>query len=195
MTRRNLLYNITAISLIFLILIFTSVFLKYFFNIDVVYQIVKDFYPITIAVAGAYLAYCFQRRQAFLASLRDLWEKSIEAKSALISYTHIENPDKAAFGAAHRSISQAIDSVRAVYYNVGESEKVIGHYPLEPLHDMLHILNAIGYVNVTDKKRTDGRRLIIQAWNSFRFAFLREFPRTQAPHPVTERSSSDPRRR
>ena len=47
-----------------------------------------------IAVAAAYLTYCFQRRQAFLVSLRELWAKAIEAKADLIDYTHDQMPDQ-----------------------------------------------------------------------------------------------------
>jgi hypothetical protein len=52
------------------------------------YKILKDFTGVFLAIAGTYLAYCFQKRQAFLTSLRELWHKCIEAKVDLIDYTY-----------------------------------------------------------------------------------------------------------
>jgi len=96
------------------------------------YPVVTCFSNVLFGVAAAYLAYCFQRRQAFLASLRDLSAKCIDAKSDPIEYTHDPNPSQERFGKAHRSISTAIDMVRAVYFTIGESGTDIGPFPFEP---------------------------------------------------------------
>jgi uncharacterized membrane protein YccC len=73
------------------------------------YDILKDYTNIFLAIAAAYLTYCFQRRQTFLISLRELWHECIEAKAELIDYTFDPAPDQPKFAKAHRTLSTAID--------------------------------------------------------------------------------------
>jgi len=143
MTKRMLQFSVASVCLVLVALLgIAQVFPKF-------YGILKDFSGIFVAIAAAYLAYCFQRRQAFLASLRELWDKCIEAKAELIEYTHDPLPDRAKFGNAHRALSEMIDMMRAVYCNVGETKTSIGLYPFEPLHDMKKALDELGFENVS----------------------------------------------
>ena len=156
--------------------------------------ILKDYASIFVAIAAAYLTYCFQRRQAFLVSLRELWHKCIEAKAELIDYTHDPTPDRTKFGKAHRTLSTAIDMVRAAYCNIGETKTSIGLYPFEPLHDMRKALDKLGFENVTDQSQQQARKEILMAWNAFRWFFLREFSTPKPTHYVVTHCASDPRR-
>lgn len=159
------------------------------------YGILKDFTGIFIAIAGVYLAYCFQRRQAFLTSLRELWNKCVEAKADLIDYTHNPTPNQESFGRAHRSISIAIDMVRAVYHNVGENKRSIGYYPFEPLHDMRRALERLGLTDISPDQQKHEREEIMKAWNALRWSMLKEFSAPTPSHPITLRNACDPRRR
>lgn len=194
MTKRRL-----QASIFFVILAFTSIILVAFWcrsehtAMDFYYTI-KDFSSLIIATGATYLAYCFQRRQAFLSSLRDLWREFVEAKGELIEYTHNPHPDQAAFGKAHRALSRAIDTVRGVYRNVGENERKIGLFPFEPLHDMRRTLEELGWTYVTTERQVKARKSLIKSWNALRCAFLKEFSTPEPPHPVTGRWAEDPRR-
>jgi|1186.fasta_scaffold00496_4 hypothetical protein len=158
------------------------------------YQTVKDFTGIFVAIAAAYLAYCFQRRQTFLASLRELWSKCIEAKADLIEYTHEPAPDRLKFGKVHRTLSTAIDMMRAVYCNVGETEASVGRYPFEPLHDMRRALDELGFEAADAAEQRKTRQRIMAAWNAFRWSFLREFSIPKPTHYIASRDAADPRR-
>lgn len=179
---------------VFGVTVFLGILLLLALRFESFHHFLKDFASIFLAVAAAYLAYCFQRRQTFLTSLRDLWNKAIEAKAELIDYMHNPRPNQESFGKAHRSISTAIDMVRAVYCNVSESRTSIGLYPFEPLHDMRKALERMGFENVTDAQRTTERKNVLQAWNAFRWSFLREFSTPKPSHYITVRNAVDPRR-
>jgi len=189
MTRTKLLSNVVVVAGILGGLLIIAYFYKAF------YDFLKDFSSMFIAVAAAYLIYCFQRRQAFLTSLRELWTKTIEAKADLIEYTHDPAPDQQKFGKAHRSLSMAIDMMRAVYRNVHERTSSIGLYPFEPLHDMRKALDGLGFQNITPAAQKNARQSILQAWNAFRWSFLQEFSAPTLRHHITNPGARDPRRR
>jgi len=147
---------------------------KFYWKSDSLYMVLKDFSSIIVAIPAAYLVYCFQRRQAFLVSLRDLWKEMVDAKGELIQYTNDSCPDQAAFGKAHDKLSKATDLVRGVYRNVGETERNIGLYPFEPLHDMRKCLDRLGFKSVTPDQQTQARLEFVSSWNALRREFLRE---------------------
>jgi hypothetical protein len=187
-TRSRLLLNVGVVIGLLLGLVTVAQFSER------IYATTKDFAGFFLAIAAAYLAYCFQKRQAFLAALRELWHACIEAKADLIDYTHLPNPSQIDFGRAARSISVAIDMMRAVYRNVGETEQEIGLYRFEPLHDMRRALDGLGFTNLSLEKRKEARERIVSAWNALRWNFLREFSAPSPTHYVTERGSTDHRR-
>lgn len=194
MTKQKLLANVLGVISLLLILLLVAIFSRIYFRSEISYSIIKDFTPLLISVAAAYLAYCFQRRQAFLVSLRDLWKEMVDAKIELVEYTHNIKPDQSSFRRTHRSLSKAIDLVRGVYKNVGETDKQLGLYPFEPLHDMRRSLDTLGFVDVTHEKQLEARDEIIRSWNALRYVFLKEFSTPEPPHPITERDAADPRR-
>lgn len=194
MTKQKLLANVLGVISLLLILLLVAIFCRIYFRSEISYSIIKDFTPLLISVAAAYLAYCFQRRQAFLVSLRDLWKEMVDAKIELVEYTHNIKTDQSSFRRTHRSLSKAIDLVRGVYKNVGETDKQLGLYPFEPLHDMRRSLDTLGFVDVTHEKQLEARDEIIRSWNALRYVFLKEFSTPEPPHPITERDAADPRR-
>ncbi|WP_315722834.1 MULTISPECIES: hypothetical protein [unclassified Bradyrhizobium] len=188
MTRKLLLANVGLVSLsLALLIVAAAVYPKFG-------DFLKNFSNLILAVAAAYLTYCFQRRQAFLVSLREIWHQCIEAKAELVDYTHDPQPDQAKFGKAHRAISTAIDMMRAAYRNVEETEASIGFFPFEPLHDMRRSLEKIGFVNVSHQSQQLARKEMLSAWNAFRWSFLREFSAAGPTHYIVERNKRDPRR-
>jgi hypothetical protein len=200
MTKGHLVFNVVAVVVFLLIVFAIAMLSKHVFNVLGIHDALKDFATVFIAIAAAYLAFCFQRRNAFLESLRDLWEHMVETKTELIQYTHIEAPDQKDFAKTHAALSKTIDLVRGVYLNVDESDTKIGLYSFEPLHDMRKILEELGFTNANSRisisanEREEARRRILQAWHSLRYRFLKEFSLPSPPHPITEHFSSDPRR-
>jgi hypothetical protein len=188
MTKRTLLANVSLVCL------GLAALLGFALRYQAFHNILKDYASIFLAIAAAYLTYCFQRRQAFLVSLRELWHKCIEAKAELIDYTHDPTPDRTKFGKVHRTLSTAIDMMRAAYRNIGETKTSIGLYPFEPLHDMRRALDKLGFENVTYQSQQQARKEILIAWNAFRWSFLREFSTPTPTHYVVTHGASGPRR-
>ncbi len=188
MTRRNLSLNVAAVAAGLLALVVLALLWGRF------HTVLKDFAAFFLAIAAAYLGYCFQRRQAFLVSLRDLWHQCIDAKADIIDCTQAAERDPAQLAKAQRSISIAIDKMRVVYRNVGETEARIGLFPFEPLHDMRKALDALAQADGTDTQRAECQTTVIDAWNAFRWAFLREFGAPYPTNPITDRTKRDPRR-
>ncbi len=194
MTKVQLRRNVFGVIISLLVVFFTAVFLRDALHSVGGYNTIKDFSSLFIAISAAYLAFCFQRRQVFLASLKDLWKEMVDTKADLFDYTHNPHPDQAAFGSAHRSLMRTIDLVRGVYINVGESESDVGLYSFEPLHDMRKLLDDLGFSDASPERRYKARQRMLQAWYSLRFAFLKEFSRPSPVHPITEPWSRDGRR-
>jgi hypothetical protein len=93
------------------------------------------------ALAGA-LAIVFQRRNEFIDSLRAVWADCLAAIGHLRTLYMREACSEQQILEAYRSLSVAIDSMRAVYRNVGETDRHIGFYPFETLHDLRRMLEA-----------------------------------------------------
>lgn len=148
-----------------------------------VYEYLKDMALVLVTVVAAYLANVFQKRQGFLAALKEEWRDIIKAKSALFTFTQLENPTKAQYLDAFCSVSETIDNMRAVYGNVGETRDLIGIYPYAPLHDMRRALQAIEPKDgraVSAEERKLARDAILQSFYALRETFLEELD-SQAP--------------
>lgn len=142
-----------------------------------IYEYLKDMALVFVTVVAAYLASVFQRRHGFVEALREEWRDIIKAKSALIDFTHIDAPAQDQYFKAFCTISDAIDNMRSVYKNVGETNKKIGLYPYESLHDMRrafqHLRPRDGKT-ITAEDRSLVRDAILQSWRSIRESFLDE---------------------
>lgn len=159
-----------------------------------VYEIARDFKEIVVALLAGYLAHVFQQRSIFVRRLHDMWSEIINAKNEILQYTHDSDPTPEKFGTAHRVLSQAIDDMRAVYANIGESRSNVGLFPFEPLHDMGRALDALGCGDIDKASRKLARKRVLQAWNAIRYNFRAEFNAAQPSRPITTWFARDPRR-
>lgn len=141
------------------------------------YEYLRDM-SLLIATGGvAYLTNVFQKRSSFTDSLEEEWRGIVRTKAALYTFCEKPFPSTEDYLAAFSAISCAIDNMRIVYRNVGETDELIGLYPYAPLHDMRRLLQTLD-----PRKRQDItpelRKLVIdgilQAFNALRETFLEE---------------------
>jgi hypothetical protein len=160
---------------------------------DEVYATIKDLSPLVIAILAAYLASCFQQRANFVQSLQSLWSQLIDAKNDLIEYTRIPSPTREQYEQVYKQISKAIDEMRGVYRNTGESDEYKGYFPYEPLHDMRKSLETLR----PDSHRADSaeaaEQAVLTGWNALRLPFLAEFSPPEPTAPIVEEWSVDER--
>jgi hypothetical protein len=154
------------------------------------YEFIKDTSLLIATIAVAYLANIYQRRQQFLVSLREQWREIVGAKGALLLYCQTPAPSVEAYLSASAQLSECIDSMRIVYANVGETDKFIGLYPYEPLHDMRRSFEAVdprlgGSPTAGDRDRI--RDEIWDAFNAIREHFLDEFEIEEPSLPIVIR--------
>lgn len=154
------------------------------FSRDSLYSVLKDVIPLVLAWPVAYLSHAFQRRVSYLQALRSLYGDIIEAIAQARQYTYSENREDSEWESALVDLSKAIDGVRAVYYNLGESEKETGLYPYEPLKDIYQALLKCP-PKCSEDHRGSIRRLIDTKWKGVRHRFLDEFDRSRPSKPVT----------
>jgi len=76
--------------------------------------------PAFVAAAAGWLAFCLQRRIAYIKALHDLWIRLVAAVQDTIQYTHLDPPDQTKFGSIMRDLSCRTDEIRGVFRNVGE---------------------------------------------------------------------------
>ena len=197
MTRVMLYRSVGAvIGLLFLIWLvaFVAAFGGFGAASSTIYGWLKDFASIPIGICAAFLALCFQKRQTFLVSLRDLWHSAIDARIAAISYTYIEAPEFSDFSRAHSILSKTIDQVRGVYRNIDETDESIGYFPFDPLHDIRRSLDRLIVSDFSEATRVEERERIWAAWHAFRWIFLKEFGTPRSTYVIAKRNSVDPRR-
>lgn len=142
-----------------------------------VYEYLKDMALVLVTVVATFLAGVYQRRQGFISALKEEWRDIIKAKSALFSYTQLENPTKADYLTAFCAISETLDNMRSVYSNVGETDRLIGLYPFAPLHDMRRALQSLDPAKTaspTPEERKLARDAILQAFYALGDSFLEE---------------------
>jgi hypothetical protein len=151
------------------------------------YDYLKDMALVLVTVVAAYLANVFQKRSIFLNALKEEWRNIVKAKSALFTYTQREAPTQEEYFAAFCAISESIDSMRAVYSNVGETRRNIGLYPYESLHDMRRALQSLKPTQGTTmsaEKRELARDAIMQAFYAVRETFLEELDLEAPDYPI-----------
>ena len=153
-----------------------------------IYEFLRDMAVLIITVAAAYLANVFQKRSAFVDSLRHEWRAIVRTKSALIAFCDKQFPTTEDYLAAYRAISEAIDNMRIVYRNVGETDSVVGLYPYAPLHDMRRALMTLD-PRQTSKHAPPDRELVkdavLQTFYALRENFLDELDLEEPTAPLT----------
>lgn len=154
-----------------------------------IYELLRDM-SLLIATGGvAYLTNVFQKRSKFIESLEEEWRGIVRTKAHLASYCERPYPSTDDYLAAYRSISETIDTMRIVYRNVGETKKLIGLYPYEPLHDMCRALVGLDprlQPKLTEAHRIDAGERIQQAFLALRERFLEELDLEEPARPILE---------
>lgn len=142
------------------------------------YNTLRDLIPLIIAIPAAWLAYSFQRRQSYLKDVRDIYSHMVSATQDAIQYTHLEKPNQSDFGRVQKSLSSAIEEIRAVFLNLGQSEERVGLFPFEGMKTIVRVLNELGFGDqLTPEASRKARSKIIGEWKEVRKHFLSECAR------------------
>lgn len=157
-----------------------------YFNHPGIYSLFKDMSGYVLLAVGPYVAYLFQRRGKFVELLQEEWRKVGEVKQDIISYCQKGKSDIDQYIDLYSNLSIAIDNMRALFRNVGESEEYIGLYPYETLHDFRRQLETIdprkGPVSAAAMK--DASRNIVSSFQAFRDIFLIELSPVEPDFPI-----------
>ncbi len=192
MTRNGLLRRLVCVIAVLMAMICGLAYAKFAAQ-PKLYELLRDVIPLLVALLAAYFAQVLQQRAAFVASLRSLWSHLIEAKIALLRYSYDPSPTWETYQDAYDSLSRAIDDVRSIYRNYGESKEYIGWYPYEPMHDMRKALIDLGFETVNPERQQAMREEIQQAWNALRPRFLAELGAPEPSNAIIERNTKDTR--
>ena len=152
-----------------------------------IYDYLKDMALVFVTVVAAYLANVFQKRSKFVESLESVWRSIVTTKSALYTYCEKQYPSTDDYLDAFCKLSETIDNMRIVYSNVGETNRLVGYYPYEPLHDMRRALQSIdprARQTIGDDERKLVRDAIMQSFNALRENFLEELDLREPAHPL-----------
>jgi hypothetical protein len=151
-----------------------------------IYEFIRDTSLLIVTVIAAYMAHVYQKRSTFLQNLREQWHDIVRAKAELIYYGHLENPTLDDYLLAARELSECIDTMRIVYSNVGETDKLIGLYPYAPLHHMRVVMESLDprKGTPTPEQRYAARGEIWDAFNAIREHFLDEFDIEEPTKPI-----------
>ncbi len=193
MTRNDLRQRLLLVMTALLVMIGALAYTK-FAAWTQYYDLLKDVIPLLVALLAAYFAQVLQQRAIFVASLRSLWAPLIEAKTMLLRYASDPDPTWDKYQDAYDSLSRAIDDVRSVYRNYGESKEYKGLYPYEPMHDMRKALRELGFENVDLERQRVARNRIQQAWDVLRPRFLAELGAPIPIDAITDYNAQDTRK-
>ncbi len=150
------------------------------------YDFIRDTSLLIVTVIAAYMAHIYQKRATFLQDLREQWHDIVRSKAELIYYCHLEKPELEDYLIAARELSECIDTMRIVYANVGETDKLIGLYPYSPLHHMRKVMESLDprKGTPTPEQRYAARGEIWDAFNAIREHFLDEFDVEEPTRPI-----------
>ncbi len=150
------------------------------------YEFLRDM-ALLIATGGvAYISNVFQKRHAFVDSLKEEWRDIIGAKTAVLAFMHKEKPAHEEYVAAFTRLSETIDNMRIVYRNVGETSSLVGLYPYAPLHDMRRVLQTLDprEGNASAEQRKLARDTMLQSFYALREHFLEELDLEEPDTPL-----------
>jgi hypothetical protein len=137
------------------------------------YDVFRDMIPVMIAGAAAFLTGCVQRRIAFLAEVRKLYDQSVKAFESALQYTHLSKSGQPEFAAVYKELASTIELFRGSFRNAGEL------FPFEALKSILEWHSYLGYgTNFRVSARADARKSMTVLWQKFfRPAILAELDR------------------
>lgn len=95
-----------------------------------------------------------------------------------IQYTHNRAPDQIEFSKTMYALATVIDEVRGVFSNIGESEVMIGFFPLDSLKAIYDVTASLGFEKFDSRKFEAARGEIVSLWKKVREAVVRELPRS-----------------
>ena len=80
----------------------------------------------------------------------------------------------------------AIDEIRSVFKNIGETKNDRGLYPFEPIKSIYSEFNNVSHgENYSEENAQAVKGRIIKNWKKVRQPFLSEFERTEPSTPST----------
>lgn len=151
------------------------------------YELLRDMSLLIATLAAAYLANVFQKRSTFVASLEREWRNIVCTKSTLFKFCETRDPTREEYLDAFCMLSDTIDTMRVVYRNAGETDKLVGLYPYAPLHDMRRVLQSVEPSDtqpVTPDRMVIARDAILQSFYALRENFLEELDLEEPSHPL-----------
>lgn len=172
--------NALLVILVYALLVAIGILLRVWFPAEhsLEYATFKDLVPLAIAIPAAWLGYCLQRRQAYLRDVRDLWSKLIASTQDAIQYTHLLKPSQSEFSKTQKSLSVAIEELRGVFLNIGQSGGDVGLFPFESIKNIQKAISSLRFGEaVTPEKAAQARGEIIKNWKKLREHFLSECAR------------------
>lgn len=190
MTKRSLRIRFQWVIAIYFAAIVAAIAIRIFDNTReaVVYSTYKDLIPLLIALPAAWLGYCLQRRNSYMQQLRSLWSKLVETIQHANQYTYLDSPTKEQHATSCQKISIAIDEIRGVFMNLGESSRGgyksgKGLYPFEPIKDIHKAVTAVGHGETATREALLAlRKEIFRQWKMVRDELLKEFDREEPTH-------------
>jgi hypothetical protein len=149
-----------------------------------VYDYMRDMALVFVTMVAAYLANVFQKRTKFVGSLEEEWRAMVKTKASMVTYCERENTTLDDYLEVYERISSALDNMRIVYCNVGETDQLIGLYPYSPLHDMRRALESLDprHGIISNEQRAVARAAIQQSFAALRETFLEELDLEEPTH-------------
>lgn len=148
------------------------------------YEYVRDMAVVFVTMVAAYLANIFQKRSKFVASLEEEWRSMVNTKATLLTFCDREHTTLDDYLDNYERISMTIDSMRIVYCNVGETDRLVGLYPYSPLHDMRRALETLDprHGPVSPEQRQLVSAAIHRSFSALRETFLEELDLEEPTH-------------
>jgi hypothetical protein len=108
----------------------------------------------------------------------------VKTKVSMVTYCERENTRLDDYLEVYERISAALDTMRIVHCNVGETDQLIGLYPYAPLHDMRRALESLDprYGVISNEQRKAARAAVQQSFTALRETFLEELDIEQPTH-------------
>jgi hypothetical protein len=150
------------------------------------YDFARDMSLLIAIGIFAYVANILTKRWRFAESLKAQWRDIAHAKSVLLSVCEKRYLATDDYLAAFHKVSEAIDTMRVVYRNAGETSGLRGLYPYEPLLDMRRALQSLDprtTGEVTAEQKNLARDAILRAFDALSETLLDELDLVEPERP------------
>lgn len=151
------------------------------------FEIFRAVAPFLAVGPATWVAFCIQRRNSYLDSLRSVWQRLVPAVQGAVYYTRMKEPKEDKYLTVLFNLSCVIDELRGVCRNHKEGKenpsrsrgRNIGYYPYEFLKDVYDAVEALGCENYVAEHAERMRREILSSWKIGRESILAEFNRVE----------------